>query len=187
MTKEQIIQYLNDLNVVIGYYNLNKNTKKILFKNVELLQQINEHTSFLIGSDIDIIVRLKCLLNDITEQGKCLTCGRLTRFDRRMWSFRRYCPLSRGNRCASRQVVEQRKQTMLSKYNVDNSQHDDTFKYKKQQTVRQRYGHQNVLASKYGKSKSATTKQRRYGDQYYNNREKARITISERYSNQRKD
>lgn len=78
-------------------------------------------------------------------------------------------------------IIEERKKTCLSKYGVDNPSKAKCVQEKIRNVNMQKYGAPTFTATKEGKDAVRKTKEEHYGNQNYNNSEKALKTKEDRY------
>jgi len=147
----------NDLIQEIKKTLLNKNNKITPWHNrkkeyATLKNEIILHTSFL-EKDRDLIERIHCLLNNITELPMCPVCKKtpLTYY-RSLNNYSRTC----SQKCVLPETFQIRKETTINNGNL-------------------------LIGSKEFIEKSKITKKERYNNESYCNSEKAKITCLTRY------
>lgn len=106
---------------------------------------------------------------------RCKNCGRTTKFISFLKGYSKYC--SPG--CASKDndVKKQKKLTTLKHYGVENPSQSKDVILKKKNTLRVKYGDENYN----NRERAKQTCLERYGDEKFNNLEKSKQTCLERY------
>jgi hypothetical protein len=137
------------------------NSKKLRMDvNKGLLNLLMEKTKFL-SDQTSLIERMYVYLNDITEPIKCY-CGNCVGFTNSYKTgYKEFCSV----KCMSNspKIVEQRKQTCVEKYGVENPSHSKVVKEKMKQTNIERYGFPVPAKNKNVKEKIKRTNLDRYG------------------------
>ena len=141
------------------------------------------------------------LKKDINE-GKCLICGKDTRFDSIRYGYSKCCSRScrniwiNQNRTKEQRLLinqhlkeaanspitkEKRKQTNLEKYGVEHVLQSSLIREQIKNTIRERYGVDYITQSNLFKEKSNNTKFERYGSSTFTNPQKRINTCQEKY------
>ena len=162
MNNEYIKQYYKE-------HSLNKNRIP-----VNIIEYLN--TQFIDKSDMDIIDKLLCILNDTTDVPRCPICGNPCK--REGHKYHKSC----GN---SKCIYEMKKQSMIKKYGVANPFQLESVKKKIKKTNIERYGVNNPAKSQKVQDKIKATNLEKYGTEYVmsNNeiKEKVRQTCIKKY------
>ena len=162
MNNEYIKQYYKE-------HSLNKN--KIPVNIIEYL-----NTQFIDKSDMDIIDKLLCILNDTNDVPRCPICGKPCKRDG--YKYHKSC----GN---SKCIYGLRKQSMLKKYGVINPFQLESVKEKIRNTNIERYGVDNPAKSQKVWDKIKATNLEKYGTEYVMSnddiKEKVRQTCIKKY------
>lgn len=162
MNNEYIKQYYKE-------HSLNKN--KIPVNIIEYL-----NTQFIDKSDMDIIDKLLCILNDTNDVQRCPICGKPCKRDG--YKYHKSC----GN---SKCIYGLRKQSMLKKYGVVNPFQLESVKEKIRKTNIERYGVDNPAKSQKIWDKIKATNLEKYGTEYVMSndgiKEKVRQTCIKKY------
>lgn len=162
MNNEYIKQYYKE-------HSLNKN--KIPVNIIEYL-----NTQFIDKSDMDIIDKLLCILNDTNDVPRCPICGKPCKRD--SYKYHKSC----GN---SKCIYGLKKQSMIKKYGVANPFQLESVKEKIKKTNIERYGVDNPAKSQKVWDKIKATNLERYGTEmalasdYV--KEKRKETVLEKY------
>lgn len=162
MNNEYIKQYYKE-------HSLNKN--KIPVNIIEYL-----NTQFIDKSDMDIIDKLLCILNDTNDVPRCHICGKPCKRDG--YKYHKSC----GN---SKCIYGLKKQSMIKKYGVANPFQLESVKEKIKKTNIERYGVDNPAKSQKVWDKIKATNLERYGTEmalasdYV--KEKRKETVLEKY------
>ena len=143
MNNEYIKQYYNG-------HSLNKN--KIPVNIIEYL-----NTQFIDKSDMDIIDKLLCILNDTNDVPRCPICGKPCKRDG--YKYHKSC----GN---SKCIYGLKKQSMIKKYGVANPFQLESVKEKIKKTNIERYGVDNPAKSQKVWDKIKATNLEKYGTEY---------------------
>lgn len=167
----------------------------------ELLRYIVENTKFLEGnpkeriqkdgSRVPFIARVVAVMNGISEQPKCVVCGKNAYYKHHLHGFSKWCSIkcsvmdedtqsmrkdtlkSRyGEKCEK--IVEKSRKTRFEKYG---SYSPSDFGEKVKKTKLANHGDENFV----NLEKAKSTKLERYGDENYVNVEKNKATKAERY------
>lgn len=198
--KDEIIAYLNKLNCKQSLY------KRYMKRDKpEMVKYIEDKTSFL-PNDVLFLERLYCVLNDIDERPKCLTCKTNdVSFDSVAFKYRTFCSASCGQ--LNLEVQNKRKEACLKKYGVDHPMKSKEILDKMENTCKEKYGSwylgsndciektKKTMLEKYGsehyadteefKQKSKETCLKKYGVEFSfqseNNKEKTKETILKKY------
>lgn len=139
LTPGKLLQQLKLLRVIEND-KLSSRLNSVIKRNPQLAYDIVQLTSFL-KYDASIKIRIHCLMQQLTQQPTCKTCGvdvKMREDGRYRYTFPDYC----SSKCFS-QVKE--------------------IKKKRAATNKKKYGHDNVLASQHGKNKTKQTNLKRYG------------------------
>ena len=112
------------------------------------------------------------------------TCSKQCSLELRMYNTRvtrieKYGSVSGPAR--TQESIEQAKNTCLLKYGVENPSQSQSIKDKKMHTCMEHHGVENPLRSPILQNKGKNTKLERYGSETYNNRDKAKETMIERF------
>lgn len=162
MNNEYIKQYYKE-------HLLNKN--KIPANIIEYL-----NTQFIDKSDMDIIDKLLCILNDANDVPRCPICGKPCKRDG--YKYHKSC----GN---SKCIYGLRKQSMFKKYGVVNPFQLESVKEKIRKTNIERYGVDNPAKSQKVWDKIKATNLEKYGTEYVMSnddiKEKVRQTCIKKY------
>ena len=162
MNNEYIKQYYKE-------HSLNKN--KIPVNIIEYL-----NTQFIDKSDMDIIDKLLCILNDTNDVPRCPICEKPCKRDG--YKYHKSC----GN---SKCIYGLRKQSMLKKYGVVNPFQLESVKEKIRKTNIERYGVDNPAKSQKVWDKIKATNLEKYGTEYVMSndgiKEKVRQTCIKKY------
>lgn len=135
----------------------------LINKNVSLLQLIYQQTSFL-EYDACIKTRLRCIIQDITEQPKCESCYGVLKMrlsGRDIYTFPTYC----SSKCFSglETTKTKRIKTNIEQYGTMYPTMLPEFRARTNNTNTERYGSNNPLASTEIKEKAKDTSIARYG------------------------
>lgn len=180
---EHLVFKLKQNNIINQDNTLNIRFKSKLNKVPELTYKITEATTFLQYS-ASIKVRLHCILQGITEQPLCKSCGAVLHM-RTDGVYRYTFPTFCSSKCLSNDKTthEKRKQTNLDKYGHEYVVASDYAKEKGDQTVKQTYGsYQNLY--EYNKKKQQQTIKQKYGSyqaMYQHSLLKREQTIRQKY------
>ena len=162
MNNEYIKQYYKE-------HSLNKN--KIPVNIIEYL-----NTQFIDKSDMDIIDKLLCILNDTNDVPRCPICGKPCKRDG--YKYHKSC----GN---SKCIYGLKKQSMIKKYGVANPFQLESVKEKIKKTNIERYGVDNPAKSQKVWDKIKATNLEKYGTEYVMSndsiKEKVRQTCIKKY------
>ena len=148
-------------------------SKKFAFLKKYVLDQ----TSFLVGN-INLTTRVFYVLNNVTEQVKCLTCGKILKHgnlkNRKYENFRDAFSKFCCPKCELEniEVQEKLKQTNLKKYGCEWQLHSDSSKQKTKQTMLEKYGCEYAQQNKYIKQKSYDSMLKHYGVKFTTQSEK---------------
>ena len=162
MNNEYIKQYYKE-------HSLNKN--KIPVNIIEYL-----NTQFIDKSDMNIIDKLLCILNDTNDVPRCPICGKPCKRDG--YKYHKSC----GN---SKCIYGLKKQSMIKKYGVANPFQLESVKEKIKKTNIERYGVDNPAKSQKVWDKIKATNLEKYGTEYVMSndsiKEKVRQTCIKKY------
>lgn len=162
MNNEYIKQYYKE-------HSLNKN--KIPVNIIEYL-----NTQFIDKSDMDIIDKLLCILNDTNDVPRCPICGKPCKRDG--YKYHKSC----GN---SKCIYGLKMQSMIKKYGVANPFQLESVKEKIKKTNIERYGVDNPAKSQKIWDKIKATNLEKYGTEYVMSndsiKEKVRQTCIKKY------
>lgn len=95
------------------------------------------------------------------DEGKCLECGKETKFIKFTKGYHSFCSTKCSNN--NKKVSELKKKSCIKKYGVDNPAKAEVVKDKIKQTNLERYGAENVYASKIIRAKIKESFIKRYG------------------------
>lgn len=95
------------------------------------------------------------------NEGKCLECGKETKFIKFTKGYRSFCSTKCSNN--NKDVSKLKKESCLKKYGVDNPAKAEIVKNKMEQTNLERYGVKNVFQSSIIREKCVNTCIERYG------------------------
>jgi len=114
----------------------NNNIKKLVVRNLALLDTVSQHTNFL-PSTSSIKERIYCIVNNIKQQQIC-TCGKLTKFKGWSYGYPRFC----SPKCAQQdqQTRNNQKRTLIQRYGVDNPMKSPRIRQTYEETCLKRYG-----------------------------------------------
>lgn len=141
---EQILEKIKDKKSSSYYWILKK----------EYLSYIQNKTTFL--KDPTFNERLYCLINNIIESPKCLSCNNPVKFTNYTKGYKNYCSLYCSR--SSKETIKKRQETLLSKYGTLSPNRD-----KMKETNLKRYGTINPTQSDIVKKKTKETNIRKYG------------------------
>ena len=162
MNNEYIKQYYKE-------HSLNKNRIP-----VNIIEYLNAQC--IDKSDMDIIDKLLCILNDTNDVPRCPICGKPCKRDG--YKYHKSC----GN---SKCIYGLRKQSMLKKYGVVNPFQLESVKEKIRKTNIERYGVDNPAKSYKVQDKIKATNLENYGTEYVMSndsiKEKVRQTCIKKY------
>ena len=162
MNNEYIKQYYKE-------HSLNKNRIP-----VNIIEYLN--AQFIDKSDMDIIDKLLCILNDTNDVPRCPICGKPCKRDG--YKYHKSC----GN---SKCIYGLRKQSMFKKYGVVNPFQLESVKEKIKKTNIERYGVDNPAKSQKVWDKIKATNLEKYGTEYVMSndgiKEKVRQTCIKKY------
>ena len=117
------------------------------------------------------------------NEGKCLECGKPTRFKNFNDGYRLFC----SSECSHKSVIprEKARKTLLKNYGVENPAQSEEVRNKMKKTNLERYGAENIYASEYGKQRIKETNLKKYGVEYASSancvRKKRRKTMLNKY------
>lgn len=139
--KQQIIDVLKATNIITSNGQLNKQTKKLIAKHLELEKLIMEETAFL-DETFDLRSRLYSVINLLEDRPGCATCGEPMTFNQQLNRFNKYCSNSTGRSCAKQDpdLEKKRQTTIKKKYGVTNPMQNPTVREKRGETMMSRYG-----------------------------------------------
>lgn len=129
------------------------------FKLTEQYQQVLDKTNFL-NKSVSLGERLFCIINNLTEPNKC-SCGQYTKFKTFQIGYSKHCSVkcgsidkSRNEKSAKTKLErygdskytnkDKRKETCLKKYGTETPFHSKEIQNKVKNTVRDRYGIDNI-------------------------------------------
>ena len=121
--------------------------------------------------------------NGLNEPGKCMICGRPTKYDGPSKGYRKYCSL----KCSNNDIDKKNKtrQTYLEKYGVENPSQSKKIQDKKKETYLEKYGVENPSQSKEIQDKKKETYLEKYGVTHHmlidDIKEKVKQTCLEKY------
>lgn len=147
---EELLQQLYNLNIISKNNQINKKADYLLKnKYPSLFLLILEKTSFL-NYPAKTRDRLFCLINQITEQPKCQTCGKDMKFNHQKNRFNNFCPNTKNSSCGMnyKEKKQQIKNTLLKKYGVDNAMKNKEICLKQQKTMLKKYGVKRMVQLK---------------------------------------
>lgn len=117
------------------------------------------------------------------NEGKCLECGKQTKFKNRDEGYRLFC----SPECSHKSAIpkEKARKTCLDRYGVENAAQSEEIQNKMKKTNLERYGAENVYASEYGKQRIKERNLEKYGVEYASSadcvRQKRLGTMLDRY------
>lgn len=117
------------------------------------------------------------------NEGKCLECGKQTKFKNRGEGYRLFC----SPECSHKSAIpkEKARKTCLDRYGVENAAQSEEIQNKMKKTNLERYGAENVYASEYGKQRIKERNLEKYGVEYASSsdcvRQKRLGTMLDRY------
>ena len=149
--------------IILPSGGLYKKYRKLLKEQPVIQEEIELQTNFL-EYDAPINARLHCIIQDITEQPKCTTCGNILKMrldGRYRFTFAATC----GSKCFlnSDTIKDKRRATNIDRYGSPNYLTSERGKRQTEQSNMERYGVKNVLELKETKEKAKTTMLERYG------------------------
>ena len=121
--------------------------------------------------------------NGLMEPGKCIVCGRPTKYDGPSKGYRKYC----SSKCSNNDIEKKNKtkQTYLEKYGVENPSQSKKIQDKKKQTYLEKYGVAHHMLIDDVKQKFKQTCLEKYGvehiSQVQNIKDKKKETCLEKY------
>lgn len=138
---KKLIDNLKNINVITKSGQINKQASRILRTHKHIYENLLNITSFL-GKNEKDRVRIYCIINEIYERPKCITCGKPLSFIKGRGKFGKFCPNKKGKSCANKneEVVLKHKETCMKKYGVYNPQQNTDVRKKTLSTMRNRYG-----------------------------------------------
>lgn len=117
---------------------------------IEQYNRIYELTSFL-PKDITLLERIYCIINDITERKKCLTCDNFTTFNKTIKrGYNNYCSSKCSQKDKNLQEIKKAKykKTCFEKYGVDNTSKLNSSKEKIKNWYKNNYVQRKILSDK---------------------------------------
>lgn len=156
-----LLKQLAGVNVITPANQINKQAKHILQKYPQLVDEIEQSTSFLY-KEADTITRLRCLIEGVTEQPCCIQCGKPLVPLRYKYSKQRFtymCQNTKGASCAAAntEVMKKRENTLISRYGVVNPAQSKEIRAKVRNTNIKKYGGPAPASALYVKQKIKTT------------------------------
>jgi len=145
-------------------------------------KEMYEATAFLDDTFADG-VRIRCVIDGITERPTCKVCKTPTTYNRVKKKFNAYCANTAGKSCAAKdgELQKQRTETMVANHGVTNPSHSTELINKRQQTNLTRYGVKQFT----NQDKRKTTCLERYGTENPADLEsvklKRKATMTEKY------
>lgn len=142
MLNSEIIQQLIHHKVLDNNNNLSKKSYNILLQYPELIENILQNTSFIIGDDLkqSLRERIYVIKHNITSPKKCIICENIVKFRTtgKNPGYSDTCCYSCAMKNPSR--IQKRKETSIIKYQTDFPQQSESVKQKTIQTNLDRYG-----------------------------------------------
>lgn len=139
-----LLEQLSSVNVITQDNKINKQAQRLLQKYPHLIEGVRCATSFLY-EDADIVTRIRCLLEGVTEQPCCIQCGKPLiplryKYDKQRFIY--MCQNTKGTSCATanEDVMRKREDTLISKYGVTNPAHNKEVRDKVRNTNLSKYG-----------------------------------------------
>ena len=117
------------------------------------------------------------ILNNIEKCPVCPICGNKCKF-----SYFIYLKTCGNHKCVAKECQKRREQTNFEKYGYYGNLGNKHTQDKAKQTIISKYNVDNVFRLKEIREKSEKTKLEKYGNKYYNNQEKVKQTCLERYN-----
>lgn len=130
---------------------------KMIGKNPELLDELIKYTNFL-DAESTILMRLFCVVNNITEKPTCY-CGNQLGITRR--KLRKYCCRDCKESCPT--LKQQTKDTCVQKYGVEYATQAESTIAKKKSTFITKYGVDVAAKAQVVKDKAASNNMAKYG------------------------
>lgn len=181
-----LLDELKDFNIITSSGQINKQSARILSNHQSLQQRVLEHTSFL-PNETSMRVRIKCIMDNITSIPRCKVCDEPVTFNNAKGRFNLYCANTKGKSCSSKdaRLQAQIKDTLFTKYGVDNAFKSPEIRERIKQTNIERYGGVAPIHDEEIKNKIKESCIKRYGtinvQQNENVRNKRSKTNIEKY------
>lgn len=139
-----LLEQLISINVITPANKINKQAQRLLQKYPHLIEEIEQSTSFLY-KDADIVTRMRCLLEGVTEQPHCIQCGKPLiplryKYDKQRFIY--MCQNTKGSSCATTNVelMKKRENTLVARYGVTNPACNKEIRGKVRSTNLAKYG-----------------------------------------------
>lgn len=164
LTHQQLLSRLHELNIITPAGQLNKQLKAILRKHPDVHDAIVTATLFL-PDNTTMRARLYAVRHGIVSQPVCEACGANVGFNDQTGRFNTFCPNTKGSTCVSSsdRVRKQQKNTLVSRYGVDNPSKDAAILQRRRDTVFDKYGGSSPMAAEEVRLKYRSTMQMRHG------------------------
>ena len=153
------------------------NEKWLSINNVNLYNEIiNWCNKFENLKNIEFKKKVYHYINDSIETPKCLTCNKNVKCNKCMKNseeyYNKWLDTFKKNNSDKKGIIR-RKKTCVDKYgSLEN--YNLILKNKIKNVIQKEYGVENVFQLKDIKNKSRKTKLNKYGDEYWNNKDKTR-------------
>lgn len=179
MYPTEIKQFLNTLKQSNGSFSSSK-IRRFPTRNPDKLVEILNKTNFL-PEGCSFMERVYVIENDIIKRQRC-KCGKYLRYLRKERRYSYCC----SNQCEyyKKRVTTSYKNTMKSKYGVENSFQLESVKKKSKDTLKKKYGVDHALQYKKFKDKASSTFIDRFGkdpNKHPDLLRKTKTTCLERY------
>jgi len=145
----------------------------------EQVVSINELTNFC-PDNTPLQIRIKFILDGITEYPKCVICDSQVRQHHKDLSLLDTC----SPECDYKLRVKLTKESNLKNYGVTSTNVLDDVKVKQKESMMDKYGVPYYTKANEFDGKARETKLERYGDDTYNNHTQAKETKLERYGDE---
>jgi len=169
--KQQILDYPK---LILSSGKINSNTirKNTAFWNSSLCDDINKF----ITDDIPISLKIRLILNDKSENPKCV-CGKLLKFNGTV--FNQYC----STKCAanSDEVKRKQRESNLERFGVEFPMQCREVREKCKTSTRETLGVDYPMQSEKVQEKMKKTKLANHYDEFFTNRPKAQETCVKKY------
>jgi hypothetical protein len=179
LSKESLLEEIS--NLFSSKANNIKSISSYLSHNTSLAKEIERHTPFLVTANTN--QRLYHLRHNLVEQGKCLTCCSITKFENYAKGYRSWCSVE----CVqnSTQIQDKKKKTSFQNYGAEYALQSELIQNRKKQTNLERFGVEEPLKCDTIKEKIKQTNLERFGVEnpfeLESIQEKIRVTNLERY------
>lgn len=133
---------------------------KLSQKYKDIYNWILQQTSFL-PQDVKLTERIYCILNDITQPVTCKVCDKPLNFKSFTEGYGKYC--STKCACKDPEYIKKREETNLKKYGSKSFLGTETCLNKTKQTLKQKYGVDNIQKVPEIRKKTQQTNLKKYG------------------------